>query len=97
MDEFEKLMRKLPAVPPGRSAGRACVIGVLFGGIGLAIYLKSIVDFVVPVLLILVLSVPLGADIGWIGGALFAGLYGYFRVGVFANETPSPRTESTTH
>lgn len=84
MNIIEDLMRKLPPPPPGRNPGIACVLGLLFGGIGLAIYLKNVVDFVFPVLIVVVLTVLLG-DIGWIGGALLAGLYGYFRVGVFVN------------
>jgi hypothetical protein len=91
MDQLEKLMRKLPPVPEGRSAGIACVIGFLFGGIGLAIYLWNIVDLVVPVFVVLLASAILGVQGGWLLGALFAALYGYFRVGVFVPETePAP-------
>ncbi len=90
IDNIESLMRKLPAPPPGRSPAIACVLGVLLGGLGLAIYLKNVVDFVLPVLMVIILSIFLGADVGIVGGALFAGLYGYFRVGVFIDNPTEP-------
>jgi len=90
IDNIDIFMRKLPVPPAGRSAAVACVIGLLFGGIGLAIYLRNIVDFVLPVLMVIVLTVLVGGDVGVIGGALFAGLYGYVRVGVFVRESDTP-------
>lgn len=89
MSDIGNFMKELPAPPPNRSPGIACIIGLLFGGIGLAIYLRNVVDFVLPVLMVVVLTVLLGGDIGWIGGALFAGLYGYVRVGVYVREPDS--------
>lgn len=81
---IESMMRKLPPPPAGRTPGMACVIGFLFGGLGLAIYLKNVVDLVFPVAIAIVLAILIG-DVGMIGGALFAALYGYFRVGIFVN------------
>lgn len=79
VNEIEQAMHKLPPVK-GKNAGIACVIGFLFGGIGLAIYFKNIIDLVFPVIALIVVSVWLGGDIGFWGGALFAAAYGYFRV-----------------
>jgi hypothetical protein len=93
---IEGLMRKLPAPPAGRTPGVACVIGFLFGGIGLAIYLKNIVDLVFPVTIAIVMAVAVG-DVGVLGGALFAALYGYFRVGVFVNSSDGNVESAATH
>jgi hypothetical protein len=50
----------------------------LFGGIGLGLYFVSIVDFVIPIGLAIVGTVILG-PIGYLGGAIVAGLWGFFR------------------
>jgi hypothetical protein len=83
---IESMMRKMPPPPAGRTPGMACVIGFLFGGLGLAIYLKNIADLVFPVTIAIVLTISIG-NVGMIGGALFAALYGYFRVGIFVNSS----------
>lgn len=80
LESIESMMRKLPPPAPGKSANVACLLGLLFGGIGLGIYLKTVVDFVFPVALAVLASVIFGPEAGWVGGALVAGMYGYFRV-----------------
>jgi hypothetical protein len=60
------------------------VIGALFGGIGLAIYFRSIVDFIVPFLtLVAIVAVVdvlhLDMRIAWLATALLWTRYGYFR------------------
>lgn len=82
LDGIEGMLRKLPRPAPNRSANVACLIGLLFGGIGLAIYLRTVVDFVFPVALAVLAAVIFGPEAGWVGGALVAALYGYFRVQV---------------
>jgi len=79
MSEAMEIMGKFPPVK-GKNAGIACVIGFLFGGIGLAIYFRNIIDLVFPVVVLIIFSASLGADIGIWGGALFAAVYGYLRV-----------------
>jgi hypothetical protein len=78
-DGIENLMRKLPPVP-GRNAGLASVLGFLFGGIGLAIYFRNVVDLFFPMAIAVLGTVLIGADAGWLAGALVAALYGYYRV-----------------
>ncbi len=56
----------------------ALILGFLCGGIGLGIYFKSLIDFVFPVLFILVLSFSLPVA-GTFFGAVCVGVYGYFR------------------
>ena len=62
----------------------------------MAIYLKNIVDFVFPVTIGIVMATLIG-DVGAIGGALFAALYGYFRVGVFVNSNDGRVEPRVTH
>lgn len=79
IDAIEKMMKELPPVR-GKSAGVACIIGFVFGGIGLAVYFRSVVDAFFPLGVALALMFVAGADIGWLAGAVVAALYGYFRV-----------------
>ena len=76
---IETMMRKLPPVSE-KSPGLACVLGFLFGGIGLAIYFRNVVDLIFPVAIAVLATVLIGADAGWFAGALLAALYGYYRV-----------------
>ncbi|MCD0451936.1 hypothetical protein LO762_22465 [Actinocorallia sp. API 0066] len=76
---IERLIRALPEPRYGASANVAAVVGFLFGGIGLAIYLRTVADFLIPVGIALAAIVLFG-DPGWFAGAVIAGIYGYFRV-----------------
>jgi hypothetical protein len=76
---IETMMRKLPPVT-GKSPGLACVLGFLFGGIGLAIYFRNVVDAFFPAAIAVLATALIGVDAGWSAGALVAALYGYFRV-----------------
>jgi hypothetical protein len=88
---IENLMGKLPPPARQRNENIACLIGFLFGAIGLAIYLRTVVDFIFPLgIAIAVLAVyPSPPTI--FAGAIVVALYGYFRVKT-ANEqrTGSP-------
>jgi hypothetical protein len=59
----------------------ACLIGFFFGGVGLGIYFKSFVDFLMPIGVTLALYALNGVfgNAGWFIGAIVAGLYGYYR------------------
>jgi hypothetical protein len=78
------LLDKLQPLNMKRNPAIAAVLGLVFGGLGLAIYLRSIIDFVIPVLIAVVLTITVG-DLGWFIGACLASGYGYFRV-VTSNE-----------
>jgi hypothetical protein len=82
---IENLMRKLPPPAKRRNENIACLIGFLFGGIGLAIYLRTVIDFVFPFSIAIALLVVYAGPPAWLAGAIVASLYGYFRV-KFANE-----------
>ncbi|HME78741.1 MAG TPA: hypothetical protein VKI00_24740 [Mycobacterium sp.] len=81
IDDIEKMMMRLPSVK-GKNAAVACIVGFIFGGIGLAVYFRNVVDLVFPVAVAFAASLVIGAlnAGGWLAGALFAALYGYFRV-----------------
>jgi hypothetical protein len=78
LDSIVKLMDRLPPIYAEKNANLACVLGLLFGGIGLGIYFRSVVDFVLPIGIALAMTVVAG-DLGWVAGAIVASLYGYFR------------------
>jgi Kef-type K+ transport system membrane component KefB len=87
MNDFFGFLDKLPILNSRKSPIGACIIGLFFGSIGVGIYLQSLTDFLIPLLVFIVLAVIIpgfGALPGWI----FAGLYGYFRV-VNSNERRS--------
>ena len=92
IDAIEKMMKKLPPVR-GKRAGVACIVGFIFGGIGLAVYFRNVVDAFIPLGVALALMVVARTDIGWLAGAVVAALYGYYRVQLsdLAEKWPQPR------
>jgi hypothetical protein len=98
---FELLVKglgKLPVLKRDRSPNVAAAVGFLLGGVGLGIYFRSFIDFLVPLAIVIGLaatsSVIAGlASLGWLAGAVIAGLYGYFRAQQ-SNErrAPNPAT-----
>jgi hypothetical protein len=74
------LLGKLPVLTAKKSPVGALLIGCVFGCIGLAIYFRSLIDFVAPLVFVF-----LGAMLhnltgyGWVIGALLAGAYGFCR------------------
>jgi hypothetical protein len=74
----EQFLDKLPPLKRKTNANLACLIGLLAGGIGLALYFRTFVDLVIPVAISLVIVLAF-ADVGMIGGAIIAALYGYAR------------------
>jgi TM2 domain-containing membrane protein YozV len=79
MDLINEFLSNLPPLKERKDSGAAAILGFLFGGIGLGIYLKSPVDFLIPIFITLVLGVVL-PGIGILVGAVVSGLWGYFRV-----------------
>jgi hypothetical protein len=78
MESFAKFMDALPPLKSKKNPGLACLLGLLFGGVGLGIYFWSIVDFVIPIGISILALVALG-NIGFWGGVVVAGLWGFFR------------------
>ena len=54
------------------------ILGFFCGGIGLGIYFRSLVDAIMPLVVLVILSVAIPVG-GTIFGAILAGLYGYYR------------------
>jgi TM2 domain-containing membrane protein YozV len=79
MNLVNEFLSNLSPLKKRKSSGVASILGFLFGGIGLGIYLQSPVDFLIPIFITLVLGVVL-PGIGFLVGAVVSGLWGYFRV-----------------
>jgi len=84
MTVFIKPPSYLPPTRMQRNPVMAGIVGFLFGGIGLGLYFKSVLDFFVPVgfaiatvALTAVLSAPSG--FGYLGGCMIAARWGYYR------------------
>jgi len=78
------LLDKLDVLKSKKDPVIACIVGLLFGSIGIGIYLQSLTDFLIPLLCFVALTILI-PGVGAIPGWLCAGLYGYFRV-VNSNE-----------
>jgi hypothetical protein len=81
VEVITRLLSKLPPLGRETNPNLACALGFLFGGVGLGIYFRSFVDFVIPIAIVitgLVAYSALGA-FGVLGGAVIAALYGYYR------------------
>lgn len=96
IDAIEKMIRTLPPPRKGANPGVACLIGFLFGGLGLAIYLRTVVDFFFTIAIFcatLVIAPQVATLLGWLGGAIIASLYGYFRVEIGNRQALEPQTQ----
>jgi hypothetical protein len=86
LSEIFKMMDRLAVLHATKSPGAAAALGFLFGGIGLGIYLRSFVDCLFPLALVIAASVvstgfaQLDPQIGLLAGSIVASLWGYFRV-----------------
>lgn len=72
------IWKMVPPVTRKTNPNLAAFIGLIFGGIGLGVYFLSVVDFIVPVAIAVVLGVTIG-DIGFWGGVIIASFYGFLR------------------
>jgi hypothetical protein len=79
---IELLIGWLPVLPQKRDPKTAAAIGFLFGGIGLAIYFRSVVDAIIPIVVsfVCVMVIPDIAGLDWLAGATIASAYGRQRV-----------------
>jgi hypothetical protein len=84
-DMLIKAVGALPTLRKPKKPGVAAAIGFLFGGIGLGLYFRSFIDFLLPLaaaFALVVTSSAIGsklASVGWLGGAALVGVYGFFR------------------
>ena len=79
------LNRHLPPLGADKNVGLATVIGILTGGIGLALYYRSLRDFIpvdLTAALVMVGALAFGAnpfEVAAIAGPVIGGLYGWWR------------------
>jgi len=81
---IESVLRALPVLKKAKNPTTALVIGFLFGGIGLAIYFRKVIDFFIPVFAAIVLQIFYSQLRGQgtlyiLAGAVLAAAYGYMR------------------
>ena len=92
------LNRYLPPLGAEKNVGIATVIGILTGGIGLAIYFRSLRD-VIPVdvtIGLVMIALAFGAnpfEVGAVAGAVLGGLYGYWRAQSSKRRRAQPENE----
>lgn len=84
MNWIESGLRALPVLKKTKNPTAALVIGFLFGGIGLAIYFRKVIDFFIPVFAVIVLEVFHAqlrgqGELYVLAGAVVAAAYGYLR------------------
>jgi hypothetical protein len=84
LEQIARVMNPLPPVQSRKNLWLALVLGFFFSGVGLGIYFRSWVDFIVPTAIWLVLIVTPG-DAGFWIGAVIGGLWGLLRA-VNSNE-----------
>ena len=56
MTEFDSLFDSMPVLGDRKSPEISALLGFVLGGIGLGIYHRSVIDFLLPMLLVLMLS-----------------------------------------
>lgn len=82
IDKIFTVLEKLPPLKKEKNPNLAAIIGFLFGGIGLLFYGFSFIDLLIGISITLLLWLSFqGIDplLGYFGGMIVAGLYGYFR------------------
>jgi len=72
------MWEKMPTLKSKKNPAVAFVVGCLFGSIGVGIYFKSFLDFLVPFVVFIVATI-VGVGIGALPGWLFAGFWGMTR------------------
>jgi hypothetical protein len=75
---------RFPPLTRRTSPQLSAALGFFFGGIGLAIYFRSFVDFIAPIAIAIVASLIAKklfgvAELGLLAGAIIASLYGLSR------------------
>jgi hypothetical protein len=84
LEQIARVMNSLPPVQSRKNLWLALVLGFFFSGVGLGLYFRSWVDFIVPTAIWVVLIVTPG-DAGFWIGAVIGGLWGLLRA-VNSNE-----------
>jgi hypothetical protein len=94
MDIIRELLKHMRTLDRDTNPTLAAGIGLLAGGVGLAIYFRSVADLFAPMALFL-LAIVFNSSLagaGVYGGVALAAVYGYLR----ANDSNERRAASTT-
>jgi len=82
--DIDNWMKKLPVLKSEKNPTLALILGFLLGGLGLAIYFRKVIDFFIPIFVVIVLEV-LHSQLQGQGtlyilvGAVITRTYGYLR------------------
>lgn len=79
-----KLLDKIEPLKKKKNPSIALIVGFIFGGVGLCIYFRTVIDILITVSISVLLAVTLNFG-GVLLGATVSGLWGYFRV-IASNE-----------
>jgi len=84
MNSIENALRALPVLKKTKNPTAALIIGFLFGGIGLAIYFRKVIDLFIPLFAVIMLEIFHSqlrgqGELYILGGAVVAAAYGYMR------------------
>ncbi len=88
---FTQWLKEMPPLKEEKSPALAFLFGCVFGCIGIAIYLRSFLDFIVPFAVFFLFSLA-GFGLGSIPAWMFAGVWGAMRV-VHSNQALNARKE----
>lgn len=82
--DVEKWIGTLPVLKSEKNPTTALIVGFLFGGIGLAIYFRKIIDFFIPIFAYIIIAVFYSqfrgqGELYALAGAVVAGCYGFLR------------------
>jgi len=82
INKILEILDKLPPLRKEKNPNVAAIIGFLLGGIGLLFYGFSFIDLIIGMSIAIVAWLSfknIDPLLGYFGGMLIAGLYGYFR------------------
>jgi hypothetical protein len=84
MNWIESALRALPVLRKTKNPTMALIIGFLFGGLGLAIYFRKVIDLFIPIFAVILLEIFHSqfrgqGELYILGGAVVAAAYGYMR------------------
>ncbi|HZF89987.1 hypothetical protein [Streptomyces sp.] len=75
---MDQILDRLPRLARKRNPQVAAFWGFVLGGLALGIYFRSFIDFIMPIIFVVVMTYFVG-DLGFLVGAVVASAYGYFR------------------
>ena len=78
LEAINEILDGMPPLKCEKDPGVSCAVGFFFGSLGLGIYFKSFVDFVLPMFFLIVATLAMG-DLGLFAVWILTAAYGYLR------------------